>query len=87
MGLHIFSESYSSAMKVQTAFRLDKELIERVKEKAKAQKRSLNNYVEYLLYKDVGDIPNETTEKAIEEARRGDDLESMDDLDAFLDRL
>ncbi len=48
-------------MKVQTAFRLDKELIERIKEKAKAQRRSLNNYVEYLLYKDVGDIPNEAT--------------------------
>ena len=74
-------------MKVQTAFRLDKDLLERIKEKAKAQKRSLNNYVEYLLYKDVGDIPNETTEAAIEEARRGKDLESLKDLDAFLDDL
>lgn len=74
-------------MKVQTAFRLDKDLLERIKEKAKAQKRSLNNYVEYLLYKDVGDIPNETTEKAIDEARRGKDLEPMDDLDAFLDEI
>jgi hypothetical protein len=74
-------------MKVQTAFRLDRDLLERIKEKAKAQKRSLNNYVEYLLYKDVGDIPNETTEKAIEEARRGEDLESIDDLDTFLDQL
>ncbi len=74
-------------MKVQTAFRLDKDLLERIKEKAKAQKRSLNNYVEYLLYKDVGDIPNETTEAAIEEARRGKDLESLKNLDAFLDDL
>ena len=74
-------------MKVQTAFRLDKDLLERIKEKAKAQKRSLNNYVEYLLYKDVGDIPNETTEAAIEEARRGKGLESLKDLDAFLDDL
>ena len=74
-------------MKVQTAFRLDKDLLERIKEKAKAQKRSLNNYVEYLLYKDVGDIPNETTEAAIEEARRGKGLESLEDLDAFLDDL
>ncbi len=80
-------EDNTSAMKVQTAFRLDKDLLERIKEKAKAQKRSLNNYVEYLLYKDVGDIPNETTEKAIEEAQRGEDLESIDDLDAFLDQL
>ena len=74
-------------MKVQTAFRLDKDLLERIKEKAKAQKRSLNNYVEYLLYKDVGDIPNETTEAAIEEARSGKDLESLKDLDSFLDDL
>jgi len=80
-------ERYSSVMKVQTAFRLEKELLDRIREKAKAQKRSLNNYVEYLLYKDVGDIPNETTEKAIEEARRGEDLESLDDLNDLLDRL
>ena len=78
---------YSSVMKVQTAFRLDKELIERIKEKAKAQKRSLNNYVEYLLYKDVGDIPNESTEAALEEARLGKNLESIDDLDDLLHRL
>jgi len=74
-------------MKVQTAFRLDQELIDRIKEKAKAQKRSLNNYVEYLLYKEVGDIPNETTKAAIEEARKGEKLEVIEDLDAFLDRL
>lgn len=30
-------------MKVQTAFRLDQELIDRIKEKAKVHKRSLNN--------------------------------------------
>jgi len=74
-------------MKVQTAFRLEKELIERVREKAKAQKRSLNNYVEYLLYKDVGDIPNEETAKALQDVRRGKGLEQVDDLDAFLDDL
>ena len=83
----ILKGCYLSVMKVQTAFRLDEDLIERIKEKAKAQKRSLNNYVEYLLYKDVGDIPNETTEKAIEEARRSEDLESIDDLDDLLHRL
>ena len=87
MLLPIYRKCYASAMKVQTAFRLDKDLLERIKEKAKAQKRSLNNYVEYLLYKDVGDIPNETTENAIEEARRMDGLESIDDLDDFLERL
>jgi hypothetical protein len=61
-------------MKVQTAFRLEEELIARIKEKAKAQKRSLNNYVEYLLYRDVGNIPNEETRRAIYEAENDIDL-------------
>jgi hypothetical protein len=74
-------------MKVQTAFRLEQELIDRIKEKAKAQKRSLNNYVEYLLYKEVGDIPNEATMAAIEEARKGEGMGPIEDLDDFLDRL
>lgn len=82
-----FVETEFQIMKVQTAFRLDKELIERIREKAKAQKRSLNNYVEYLLYKDVGDIPNNETVKAVEDARRGQGLEQVDDLDNFLDQL
>jgi len=52
-------------MKIQTALRLDKELLRLIKIKAQAQRRSLNNYIEYLLYKEVGNIPNEETEKAI----------------------
>lgn len=72
--------------KVQTAFRLDKTLLERVKEKAKAQHRSLNNYVEVLLLKDVGHLPNVETKKAIEEANDGD-LEKIDDLDVWLENL
>ena len=73
--------------KVQTAFRFDEELLELVKEKAKAQRRSLNNYVEGLLYKDVGNIPNEETIKAIEEVRSGKELEEIEDIDAFMDSL
>ena len=68
------------------AFRFDEELIELVREKAKAQRRSLNNYIEYLLFKDVGNIPNEETGKAIEEAEKGD-LETIGDLDQWLDEL
>ena len=37
------------APKVQAAFRFDKELTELVKEKAKAQHKSLNNNIEFLL--------------------------------------
>lgn len=35
-------------MKVQTAFRLDKQLIEDLKSEVKRHKRSLNNYVELV---------------------------------------
>lgn len=74
-------------MKVQTALRFEKALLELVKEKAAAEKRSLNNYIEYLLYKEVGRIPNEETEKAIREARESKDLKPIDDLDQFLEEL
>ena len=74
-------------MKIQTALRFDKELLDVVKEKARAQKRSLNNYIEYLLYKEVGDIPNEETQKAIEEAHTSKKLKPIDDLDEFLDKI
>lgn len=70
----------------QMAFRFDEELIELVREKAKAQRRSLNNYIEYLLFKDVGNIPNEETVRAIEEAEKGG-LETIDDLDKWLGEL
>lgn len=74
-------------MKVQTALRFDKELLEIIKEKAAAERRSLNNYIEYLLYREVGDIPNAETKKAIDEARNSKSLESINDLDQFLDDL
>ncbi|WP_413996881.1 hypothetical protein [Maribacter sp. 2307ULW6-5] len=69
------------------SFRFDEEIIELVREKAKAQKRSLNNYVEMLLAKDVGNIPNEETKKAIEEAKKEVGLEPMDDIDGFFDGI
>lgn len=52
-------------MKIQTAIRLDKDLLELAKAEAKNQKRSLNNYIEYLLHKDVGNVPNVETKRAI----------------------
>ncbi len=73
--------------KVQTAFRFDEELIEMIKEKAKAQRRSLNNYIEVLLYKDVGNIPNAETKKAIVEVMEGKNLEEIEDIDAFMDSI
>lgn len=71
----------------QMAFRFDEELIALIKEKAQAQKRSLNNYIEFLLHKDVGNIPNDETIKAIEEARNLTEDKAIKDLDSFLNDL
>ncbi|MGB6152649.1 MAG: hypothetical protein WBG48_11710 [Pricia sp.] len=38
---------------------------------AKAQNRSINNYNETLLIWEVGNVPNEATVRAIEDARKG----------------
>jgi len=74
-------------MKIQTALRFDEELLNILKEKAKAQRRSLNNYIENLLYNEVGNIPNTETKKAIEDAQKGENLIVIDDLDTYLDQL
>jgi hypothetical protein len=71
----------------QTAFRFDEELLALVKEKADAQKRTLNNYIEVLLLKDVGKIPNEETKLAIAEIMSGKKLEEITDIDSFIDSL
>jgi len=73
--------------KVQTAVRLNKDLLDALKEKARADNRSLNNYIEKLLYRDIGNIPNETTKAAIKEAQNSTDLERIDDVDIFFDKL
>ena len=73
-------------LKIQTAFRFDNELLELVREKAKAQRRSLNNYVEILMLRDVGNIPNDETKQAIEETRNGN-LETIENLDRWLETL
>jgi hypothetical protein len=70
----------------QFAFRFDEELIDLIKEKAKSQRRSLNNYIEFLLFKDVGYIPNAETVKAIEEVRSGDG-EKIDDLEDWMENI
>lgn len=70
--------------KVQTAFRFDKELIRRLKAKAKKENRSLNNYVETVLMDIVYDEPNDETIAAINEAKSGKALEKLD-MDKFDD--
>lgn len=72
--------------KVQTAIRLNSDLLEALKEKARADNRSLNNYIENLLYQDVENIPNEATKAAVEEARNGN-LERIENHDDWLEKL
>ena len=72
----------ATTTKVQTAFRFDKELIRRLKIKAKKENRSLNNYVETVLMDVVYDEPNEETIAAINEVKSGKGLERLD-MDKF----
>jgi len=55
----------------QVTLRIDESLMEMAREMAKSQNRSINNYIETLLMREVGNVPNQTTIKAIEDARNG----------------
>ena len=57
--------------KKATMFRLNADLIERLKDMAKREHRSLNNFVECILLDIAYNEPNETTKAAIEEAKSG----------------
>jgi len=52
-------------------FRLPQYLLDRLKELAAKDRRSLNNYVEGLLIDAVYHEPNETTKASLEEAKAG----------------
>lgn len=73
----------TTANRKQTAFRLRSDLLDRLREAAKKEHRSLNNFVESALMDIVYNEPNEATKAAIEEARSGKfagviDTSSMD---------
>ena len=72
----------TTTSKVQTAFRFDKELLSRLKLKAKLENRSLNNYVETVLMDIVYHEPSEETVEAIREVRIGKNHEQLE-LDKF----
>ena len=61
----------AAIQKKATMFRLNVDLIERLKELAKREHRSLNNFVECVLLDVAYNEPNEITKSAIEEARSG----------------
>ena len=55
----------------QTSFRLRTDLLEEMKNAAKKENRTLNNYLESLLLNYFYNEPNEVTIAAIEEAMSG----------------
>lgn len=60
-----------TAVKVSTSFRLNAELVEKMKAAAKASNRSLNNFVESILLNVMYcDNPEDITMASIEEARK-----------------
>ena len=73
--------------KKQTAFRISEGLLIRLKAEAEKQNRSLNNYVEFVLSKIIENKPNNTTHRAIEEARNDINLETIDDVNKFLSSI
>ena len=79
----------TTIVRTQTAFRLNNELIKRLKVEARKQNRSLNNFVESILMDAVYRTPNATTAAAVKEARENDHLETinLDNLEGFIDSL
>ena len=61
----------AASTKKQTAFRLNGDLLERLKAKARRENRSLNNYVESVLMSVAYDEPNEITITAMKDAMTG----------------
>ena len=61
----------AAIQKKATMFRLNVDLIERLKEMARREHRSLNNFVECILLDVAYNEPNQLTKDAIEEARSG----------------
>ncbi len=70
-------------------FRLRTELIERLKQLAARDNRSLNNYVETILMDVAFNTPNSETISAMEEARDASNLSTVDmsSFDSFLKSL
>lgn len=68
------------ALKKNQSFRLSVDLIDKLKQLAKRQNRSLNNYVETLLLDAAYHEPNATTLAAMREAE-SDIMDSVPSLD------
>ena len=73
----------------QTAFRLSTSLLNKLREAAERENRSLNNYVESVLMDAVFSNPNKLTLAAMKEARENRDLETLEvnNLDSLIASL
>ena len=73
----------------QTAFRLSTSLLNKLREAAERENRSLNNYVESVLMDAVFSNPNKLTLAAMKEARENRNLETLDvnNLDSLIASL
>ena len=79
----------TTAIRKQTSFRLNSELIDNLRKEAKRHNRSLNNYVESILMAFMAEKPNDITLAAMKEAESGDNLETLDldNFRSFIDSL
>lgn len=73
----------------QTAFRLSTSLLNKLREAAERENRSLNNYVESVLMDAVFSNPNKLTLAAMKEARENSNVETLDvnNLDSLIASL
>jgi len=67
-----------TSSKTTTSFRLDSQLLERLRSLAKRSNRSLNNYVETVLFDLVYHEPNDETIEAIKEVQSEKKLDAFD---------
>ena len=75
--------------KTTTSFRLNSDLVERLRSMARRNNRSLNNFVETILFDVAYNEPNDETIEAINEARSGKKMDRFDmaELDAMISAL
>lgn len=74
-------------MKKPVTFRLSENLLAKLRLAAKSEHRSLNNYVECILMDASDNIPNETTARAIEEARNERHEPAFSSVGALMEEL
>lgn len=75
--------------KKQIAFRLNEQLLVKLKKAAKKENRSLSNYVECILYESLERTPNIITRNSMKDAEGGIELEklNLDSLEDFTKNL